>query len=336
MNWQMNIYRVLKANPSAANLPIQRLTALILAGIGDKAERRLTGLGQNPNFASLEEFFDKLKSIFCSSTVQTDAEEQFNKARQKSDEDINSWHARCQLYYRLAFPTQEYWNLLLKKFIKGMLDRKLAKKTFERISIRPGGWQALCNEDGYEACLRITLDCQALTGFELQLFDEKGSSFRFYEKSERAVPMDTSSVQNKTYHKGQWNARNTSANVNPKDYGQRKPNSSSGPNPPGGAQKKLQQQARNQRRQSKPLDMSKAKCFKCDNFGHWARDCTSRTTGSVNSTVRAIVSEKQDWSDVSIVSSVVSSVPEETQNGQDNSEASSSWADESTNPFRPN
>ena len=33
----MNIYRVLKANPSAGNLPIQRLTALILAGIGEKA-----------------------------------------------------------------------------------------------------------------------------------------------------------------------------------------------------------------------------------------------------------------------------------------------------------
>ena len=210
INWQLSIKRVLQANPGVAALPIQRLTALILAGIGEKAERRLTCLGQNPNFNSLEEFFDKLKMIFCSSTVQTDAEEQFNKAKQKPDEDINSWHARCQLYYRLAFPTQDYWNLLLKTYFKGMANRKLARKTFERISLRPGGWEALCNEDGYEACLRITLDCQALTGFESQLFDEKGSSFRFYEKSgSTAVPMDTSFVQNRPYFgKDQRSSRN--------------------------------------------------------------------------------------------------------------------------------
>ena len=311
MNWQMNIYRVLRANPSAANLPIQRLTALILAGIGEKAERRLTGLGHNPTFNSLEEFFEKMKSIFCSSTVQTDAELQFNKAKQKSDEDINSWHSRCQLYYRLAFPTQDYWNLLLKKFLKGMLDRKLARKTFERISIRPGGWQALCNEDGYEACLRITLDCQALTGFESQLFDEMVTSVKSYEKSrnDTAVPMDTSFVQNKTYHRGQRSTRNTTANVNSQANGHRRSNSTftPGPNPPAGAQKKLQQQARNQKSQSQPLDMSKSKCFKCDNVGHWARDCTVGTKGSVSSTVTNVVPDKHDWKDSNIVSTVSNS-----------------------------
>ena len=325
INWQLSIKRVLQANPGVAALPIQRLTALILAGIGEKAERRLTCLGQNPNFNSLEEFFDKLKMIFCSSTVQTDAEEQFNKAKQKPDEDINSWHARCQLYYRLAFPTQDYWNLLLKTYFKGMANRKLARKTFERISLRPGGWQALCNEDGYEAVLRLTLDCQALTGFESQLFDEKSSSFRFHEKSgSTAVPMDTSSVQNRTNFRGHRSARNTTANVNP----QGKPNS----NPPAGAQKKLQQQARTQRKQSQPLDMSKIKCFKCEKMGHWARDCTTRSNQPINSTVTTIVQEEKDWSDVSIVSLVVSSIPEESQDGQ----TISSWADESTNTSRPN
>ena len=324
MNWQMNIYRVLKANPSAANLPIQRLTALILAGIGDKAERRLTGLGQNPNFNSLEEFFEKMKSIFCSSTVVTDAEEQFNKAKQKSDEDINSWHARCQLYYRLAFPTQEYWNLLLKKYVTGMLDRKLARKTFERISIRPGGWNALCNEEGYEAVLRLTLDCQALTGFESQLFEEKTSSFRFYEKSGSAsVPMDTSSVQNRTPYRGQRNVRNTTAYVHSQNKGPREPRPT--PNPPAGAQKKLQQQARANRSQSQSLDKSKDRCLKCNNVGHWARDCPERSKGSVNLTQMTVVPEKHNWSDANIISPVNSNNSSRTTEQYDFSRAKCMW-----------
>ena len=211
INWKMSILRTLRANPQAARLEINRLTALILAGIGTTAERRLTGLGQNPTFNSLDEFFNKLQSIFCSSTVQSDAEEQFRRCKQYPNEDLNGWHSRCLLYFRLAFPTQDYFNLLLKKFFKGMLDRKLADKTFERISYRPGGWQALCNEEGYETCLQVTLECQALTGFRSQLFDDRTSSFKSYDKKESSVPMDTSSVQNRTYHKGQGHrsSRNT-------------------------------------------------------------------------------------------------------------------------------
>ena len=82
--------------------------------------------------------------------------------------------------------------------------------------------------------------------------------------------------------------------------------------------------------------MSKIKCFKCDNIGHWARDCTARAKGPVNSTVTTILPDTKDWGDVSIVSSVVSSIPEEPQNGQDNSKTISSWADESTNTSHPN
>ena len=141
------------------------------------------------------------------------------------------------------------------------------------------------------------------------------------------VPMDTSSVQNRTNFRGHRSARNTTANVNP----QGKPNSTQGPNPPAGAQKKLQQQARTQRKQSQPLDMSKIKCFKCEKMGHWARDCTTRSNQPINS-VTTIVPEEKDRSDVSIVSSVVSSIPEESQDGQ----TISSWADESTNPSHPN
>ena len=337
MNWMMSIYRVLSANPALENLPIQRLTALILAGIGEKAEKRLTGLGQNPTFNSLEEFFEKLKAIFCSSTCQTDAETQFNKAKQRPEEDINSWHARCLLYYKLAFPTQDYWSHLLRQYFHGMSSRKLADQTLDKIGNRPGGFQALCNEIGYEACLRITLECQAFVGFKAHLFSEKDSSYRS-ERAQTSVPMDTSSVQNRTPYRGQRNVRNTTANINPQNKAPREPRSTpnSGPNPPAGAQKKLQQQARTQRYQSKPLDKSKDRCLKCNNVGHWARDCTEGTNGTVNSTQLTVVPEKQNWSDANIISSVSnSSKSSHSTENYDYSRANRMWpklTDVYTNP----
>ena len=312
VNWKLSILRVLRANPAAANLPINQLTALILAGIGEKAERRLTGLGQNPTFNSLEEFFDKLQSIFCSSTVKFDAEEQFNKAKQYPSEDLNSWHSRCLLYFRLAFPTQDYWNILLKKFFGGMSNRKLASKTCDHIFQRPGGWEALLSLEGYELCLSLTIRDEASEGFKNSFLGDKPSSFKSYEKTETSVPMDTSSVQNRTYPKGQGHrsSRNTTAYVNqrqgPSNPGRQPPSNSQGTNPPAGMQKKLQAQARSQR--TPKTDRSQDKCLKCGQIGHWARDCTTGAANeSVNAAVTTIVPETQNWSDTSIISSVSNS-----------------------------
>ena len=312
INWKLSILRVLRANPGAANLPIDQLTALILASIGEKAERRLTGLGQNPTFNSLDEFFDKLQSIFCSSTVKSEAENQFHTAKQYPNEDLNGWHARCLLYFRLAFPTQDYWNILLKKFFGGMLNKKLAWKTCEHISHRPGGWDALLNQEGYELCLSLTIRDEASEGFKNSFLGDKPSSFKSYEKTETSVPMDTSSVQNRTYPKGQGHrsSRNTTAYVNqrqgPSNPGRQPPSNSNGNNPPAGMQKKLQAQARSQR--TPKTDRSQDKCLKCGQIGHWARDCTTGAANeSVNAAVTTIVPETQNWSDTSIISSVSNS-----------------------------
>ena len=304
MNWQLSIQRVLQANPGVAALPIQRLTALILAGIGEKAERRLTGLGQNPTFNSLEEFFDRLKAIFCSSTVQTDAEEQFHKAKQYASEDLNSWHARCLLYFRLAFPTQEYWNLVLKKFFEGMSNKKLAQKTVELyIVTRPGGWEALCNANGYDHILNLTLKCQAQEAFISHLFqDNSRTSNKVHQDA--PVPMDTSAVQhNRNHYRNRGHPRHSTANVNPNQ--DPKPGQSAKPsNPPGGMQKKLNEMARSQGAQAKPVnppslardkskpwslntrDKSNDVCKRCNNTGHWAKDCTQ------------VRGQKRTWADV--------------------------------------
>ena len=330
VNWKLSILRVLRANPAAANLPINQLTALILAGIGEKAERRLTGLGQNPTFNSLEEFFDKLQSIFCSSTVKFDAEEQFNKAKQYPSEDLNSWHSRCLLYFRLAFPTQDYWNILLKKFFGGMSNRKLASKTCDHIFQRPGGWEALLSLEGYELCLSLTIRDEASEGFKNSFLGDKPSSFKSYEKTETSVPMDTSSVQNRTYPKGQGHrsSRNTTAYVNqrqgPSNPGRQPP--SNGNNPPAGMQKKLQAQARSQR--TPKTDRSQDKCLKCGQIGHWARDCTTGAANeSVNAAVTTIVPETQNWSDTSIISSVSNSSSKSTHSTEqyDFSRAQQLW-----------
>ena len=183
-----------------------------------------------------------------------------------------------------------------------MSSRKLADQTLNKIGNTPEGFQGLCNEAGYEACLKLTLECQAFVGFKAHLFYEKDSHYR----SESSVPMDTSSVQNRTPYRGQRIVRNTTGNVNSQNKGPREPRFSpnSGPNPPAGAQKKLQQQARANRSQSQPLDKSKDRCLKCNNVGHWARDCPERSKGSVNSTQMTVVPEKHSWSDANIISSV--------------------------------
>ena len=293
INWKTNIYRVLQANPAAAALPMERLTALILAGIGEKAERRLAGLGQNPTFNSLEEFFERLKAIFCSSTERTDAEAQFNKAKQYQYEDINGWHARCLLYYQLAFPTQDYWNLALKKFFQGMSDRKIAEKCLDHIHNQDGGWEALTTKDGYDQCLKITLKKMAFQGFKMHLLEDK-SRTSYEPKTETAVPMDTSSIQNGTRRKN-YQGRQTTAHVR----NEHKPDHTTTRNPPAGSQKKLQEAARKTRTTEK--DRSKDKCLKCGQVGHWARNCTNGQVSTIQEShdpSTPAIPETRSWADV--------------------------------------
>ena len=98
-------------------------------------------------------------------------------------------------------------------------------------------------------------------------------------------------------------------------------------------QKKLQQQARNQR----PLkaDRSNDKCLKCNQIGHWARDCTVGTSGSVNATnatFTAIIPEKQTWSDINIVSTISNS----GKNHYDYTRANKLWPNVANNFESPN
>ena len=322
MSWKININRVLKANPAAASLPLERLTALILAGIGDKAEKRLTGLGQNPTFNSLEEFFNKIQAIFCSSTVQSDAEEQFHKMKQYTNEDLHGWHTRCLLYFRLAFPTQDYWTMLLKKFFQGMANRKLAEKTMDNISNRPGGWEALCNEDGFDACLSLAVKCDAFAGLKAHVLDDKSNrynrSLEGTSSQDLGVPMDTNTVHNRHRQRGSRYPRHTTATVASHNHGQGRtePQTNGRNNPPGGTQKKLQQEARNQRSQGRSYtqasgstarryDKSKDRCLKCNNLGHWKRDCTVGATATLGeSTELSVIPETECWADTNIVSAM--------------------------------
>ena len=316
MSWKININRVLKANPTAAALPIDRLTALILAGIGDKAEKRLTGLGQNPTFDSLDQFFNRLQAIFCSSTVQTDAEEQFHKMKQYPNEDLHGWHTRCLLYFRLAFPTQDYWTMLLKKFFQGMANRKLAEKTMDNISNRPGGWEALCTEDGFGACLNLAVKCDAFAGLKAHVLDDKSTRYKPFDGTNNpdlGVPMDTNTINNRHSHRGSRNPRHTTATVASNNNGQGRtgPQTNGRHNPPGGSQKKLQQEARHQRSQGRSYaqttgryDKSKDRCLKCNNLGHWKRDCTVGATQPEGESALSVIPETQDWADTNIITQV--------------------------------
>ena len=320
--WQANTERVLKANPDLANQPIDRLTNLILAGIGPKAESRLASLGQNPTFVDLDDFFKRLKTIFCSATVQTDAQEQFEKAKQYKWEDTNSWHARNLLYFNQAHGNQDsaYWNLCLEKFFKGMLDTKLAKKTVkDYVNRQPGGWTGQCNRTGYTNCLTWTLQCQSEEGFIDHLFQDKTVPHRGFQHDSRPppIPMEMGTVSRNRFKREQM-GQTANVNHNGANSGMRPRN------PPGGMQKRLQREARGSNNFNKnsrppfsnnnstrngprnspqngtrnaPRDKSKDKCNKCKELGHWARECPNLQ--SVNATEvennTAIVQSENDW-----------------------------------------
>ena len=323
--WQANAERVLRANPEVANQPIDRLANLILAGIGPKAESRLASLGQNPTFLDLQDFFKRLKTIFCSATVQTDAQQQFVNARQYKNEDINSWHSRNLRYFEDAHGTGDtaYWNLCLEKYFQGMSDRKLATETVkEYVNRQPGGWSGQCNKSGYENCLKWTLQCQSEEGFINHLFQFQNKNVPHrgiqYDSRPPPVPMEMGTVSRNGFKNGRMGQ---AANVN--HSATERPR-----NPPGGMQKRLQREARGSNNSTRggrqqfsantsrndprdfsdksnpsngprygPRDKSKDKCNKCKEFGHWARECPNLqtvNTADVKDNV-AIIQSENDW-----------------------------------------
>ena len=313
--WKMNIHRVLQANPAVANLPIQQLTALILAGIGHAAEKRLASLGPNPQFLGLPEFFTRMKSIFCSATVRTDAMETFEKAKQNPSEDINAWHARIQLYFHNAYGEDDnaYWNLCLKRYFQGLRDRALARKTIsDYVNKQPNGYHGQCTREGYANCLQLTLQCQGETGFINHLFDDNSNSRKPYLGHQSAgEAMDTTYVsrsqpsRNNTSRSNQRNINTTSSNPNT-TQSQSRPS-----NPPGGMQKRLKRQYHeNSSQKPKARDFSKDKCNKCKLLGHWARDCpTTNNVGSTNTQETPIETanfsyETQDWMESDSISTI--------------------------------
>ena len=180
-----------------------------------------------------------------------------------------------------------------------MSNKKLAQKTVEHyIVTRPGGWEALCNGNGYDHILTLTLKCQAQEAFISHLFSDSRTS---RIPQDAPVPMDTSAIQSRNDTRNRRGAvprARTTNNVNPtgpRDQGQRN-------NPPGGMQKKLNQVARSQggqprappsiqRDRTKPWsinqrDKSQDICNRCHNTGHWANECTQ------------VQGQKRTWSEV--------------------------------------
>ena len=308
--WKINIHRVLQANPSVANLPIQQLTALILAGIGHTAEKRLASLGPNPQFTDLRDFFARMKSIFCSATVRTDAMQTFEKARQNQAEDINAWHARIQLYFHNAYGDDDnaYWNLCLKKFFQGLKDRELSRKTVsDYVNKQPNGFHGQCTREGYANCLQLTLQCQAETGFLNHLFNDRANLRNHYVGNQStSEAMDTTYVT-RSHPSRNSNSRQNQRNINTTSNNTSRFQTQSKPsNPPGGMQKRLQRQYHdNSNQKFKSKDISKDRCNKCKLLGHWARNCpTSNIVAATDTKENSSETETQDWMEADAINSV--------------------------------
>ena len=193
--WESSVRNTVVAiDAERPDFPFQRLAAGILGSLTGTARRSAQSF--NPQlYPNLNDFFNGLKQLLLGAAVQEKARAMYEKRRQKTKEDINTYHSDLRNLFMQAFPGQMEQQggeaNLIHHFLKFLSNQELRQEI----------WLRHNTPNTYEGARVLALQCIGrIEAFQQLEQDYKGSGDRPTNRPpirtphDLATPMEISNV----------------------------------------------------------------------------------------------------------------------------------------------
>ena len=186
-SWKSDVNLRLQMNIDIASLPIDRLIAAIIVGMGEEASQMVRTIVKQTNgsyhIASIDEFYDKVQEIAVGSGghIKSEAMNEFNNCDQKPDEDTSMYGARLYATFKTAFPENNAmnWAQCNFRFIRGLASNRTRERLLlNYIPVRhPHTDEVPPSEEGYQLLLEYSRKIEAAFTMVKQIKLNKGGKF---------------------------------------------------------------------------------------------------------------------------------------------------------------